>query len=56
MMTEQGTKRLGVYSEIGKLHTVMVCTPGLAHQRLTPSNCDELLFDDLDSSTKCNGG
>lgn len=25
----------------------MVCSPGLAHQRLTPSNCDELLFDDV---------
>jgi arginine deiminase len=25
----------------------MVCSPGLAHQRLTPNNCDELLFDDV---------
>ncbi len=25
----------------------MVCAPGRAHQRLTPSNCDELLFDDV---------
>jgi arginine deiminase len=25
----------------------MVSSPGLAHQRLTPSNCDELLFDDV---------
>jgi arginine deiminase len=25
----------------------MVCSPGLAHQRLTPTNCDELLFDDV---------
>ncbi len=40
-------KKLGVHSEQGKLHKVMVCTPGLAHQRLTPSNCDELLFDDV---------
>ena len=23
------------------------CAPGSAHQRLTPSNCDELLFDDV---------
>ena len=37
----------GVHSEAGKLHKVMVCSPGLAHQRLTPSNCDELLFDDV---------
>jgi len=26
---------------------VMVCRPGLAHQRLTPGNCHELLFDDV---------
>jgi arginine deiminase len=38
---------LGVHSEIGKLRTVMVCRPGLAHQRLTPGNRAELLFDDL---------
>src|SRR3954449_12771558 len=25
----------------------MVCRPGLAHQRLTPGNCRELLFDDV---------
>lgn len=38
---------LGVHSEVGKLHKVLVCSPGLAHQRLTPSNCDDLLFDDV---------
>ena len=38
---------LGVHSEVGKLRTVMVCRPGLAHQRLTPGNCKELLFDDV---------
>jgi arginine deiminase len=38
---------LGVHSEIGKLKTVMVCRPGLAHLRLTPDNCHELLFDDV---------
>ena len=38
---------LGVHSEIGRLRTVMVCSPGRAHQRLTPTNCDELLFDDV---------
>ena len=37
----------GVHSEVGKLHKVLVCSPGLAHERLTPSNCDELLFDDV---------
>jgi arginine deiminase len=25
----------------------MVCRPGLAHQRLTPGNCHELLYDDV---------
>ncbi|WP_278618828.1 arginine deiminase [Ectopseudomonas oleovorans] len=40
-------KALGVHSEAGKLHKVMVCSPGLAHLRLTPANCDELLFDDV---------
>ncbi len=39
--------RLGVWSEAGKLRRVLVCAPGLAHQRLTPENCNELLFDDV---------
>lgn len=39
--------RLGVHSETGKLRQVIVCRPGLAHRRLTPSNCRELLFDDV---------
>ena len=38
---------LGVHSEIGTLRTVMVCRPGMAHQRLTPGNRAELLFDDV---------
>jgi arginine deiminase len=38
---------LGVHSEVGKLRKVLVCAPGLAHRRLTPSNSDELLFDDV---------
>ncbi|MDT4816414.1 Arginine deiminase [compost metagenome] len=37
----------GVHSEVGTLRKVMVCAPGLAHTRLTPTNCDELLFDDV---------
>ena len=45
-MTPQPQK-LGVHSEAGKLRKVLVCSPGLAHQRLTPTNCDELLFDDV---------
>jgi arginine deiminase len=32
---------------VGKLRTVMVCRPSLAHQRLTPGNCHDLLFDDV---------
>lgn len=40
-------KTLGVHSEQGKLHKVLVCSPGLAHKRLTPNNCHELLFDDV---------
>ena len=37
----------GVHSEVGRLRKVLVCAPGLAHSRLTPSNCDDLLFDDV---------
>jgi arginine deiminase len=37
----------GVHSEVGRLRKVLVCAPGLAHRRLTPTNCDELLFDDV---------
>ena len=38
---------LGVHSETGQLRQVIVCKPGLAHRRLTPTNCEELLFDDV---------
>jgi arginine deiminase len=37
---------LGVHSEVGKLRRVMVHRPGLEHSRLTPSNAEDLLFDD----------
>jgi len=40
-------RTFGVHSEVGKLRTVIVCRPGLAHQRLTPGNCHDLLFDDV---------
>ena len=40
-------REFGVHSEVGKLRTVMVCRPGLAHLRLTPGNCHDLLFDDV---------
>lgn len=39
--------KFGVHSEVGQLRKVMVCAPGRAHQRLTPTNCDALLFDDV---------
>ncbi|MGW7174140.1 arginine deiminase [Streptomyces xanthophaeus] len=38
---------LGVHSEVGRLRKVLVCAPGLAHRRLTPTNADDLLFDDV---------
>ena len=37
----------GVHSEVGKLRKVMVHRPDLSLQRLTPTNHDELLFDDV---------
>jgi arginine deiminase len=37
----------GVHSEVGRLRKVLVCRPGLAHRRLTPTNNDDLLFDDV---------
>ncbi len=37
----------GVHSEIGALKKVIVSRPSLAHERLTPSNCHDLLFDDV---------
>ena len=33
----------GVYSEVGKLRTVMVHRPGIEHRRLTPTNAHELV-------------
>ena len=38
---------IGAYSEVGALRTVMVHRPDLAHARLSPHNCHELLFDDV---------
>ena len=43
-MTEQA---VGAHSEVGTLRKVMMCAPGRAHQRLTPTNGDDLLFDDV---------
>jgi len=38
---------LGVHSEVGRLRRVIVHRPGLEHSRLTPSNAEDLLFDDV---------
>jgi arginine deiminase len=46
-MTEPVSSTYGVHSEVGRLRKVLVCAPGLAHRRLTPSNNHELLFDDV---------
>ena len=37
----------GVYSEVGRLRSVIVHLPDMALRRLTPSNHDEYLFDEL---------
>ena len=41
------TPAYGVHSEVGTLRKVLMCAPGLAHKRLTPTNCHDLLFDDV---------
>jgi arginine deiminase len=38
---------LGVYSEVGRLRRVLVHRPGLSLERLTPSNRQRFLFDDV---------
>jgi arginine deiminase len=38
---------LGVESEVGTLRKVIVHRPGIEHTRLTPTNAEELLFDDV---------
>lgn len=40
-------QELGVHSEVGQLRKVLVCAPGRAHARLTPTNCSDLLFDEV---------
>ncbi|GAA2716452.1 arginine deiminase [Actinoplanes palleronii] len=47
MSLDNDVTTLGVHSEVGRLRKVLVCSPGLAHRRLTPSNADDLLFDDV---------
>jgi arginine deiminase len=46
-MTTATALALGANSEVGTLRTVMVHRPDIAHERLTPTNCHELLFDDV---------
>ncbi len=48
-MPEQLERALSfsVESEVGTLRKVIVHRPGLEHTRLTPSNAEELLFDDV---------
>jgi arginine deiminase len=41
------TGTLGVHSEVGKLHRVLVHRPGVCMQRLTPANREDFLFDDV---------
>lgn len=43
---------LGVHSEVGTLRQVVVHRPGLELDRLTPDNCEQLLFDDVLWSAK----
>jgi arginine deiminase len=45
--TQPPSATYGVHSEVGTLRKVLVCAPGLAHRRLTPTSADELLFDDV---------
>lgn len=45
--TSSASAAFRVDSEVGRLRKVLVCAPGLAHERLTPTNCDDLLFDDV---------
>jgi arginine deiminase len=46
-MTTVTAPALGANSEVGTLRTVMVHRPDIAHERLTPTNCHDLLFDDV---------
>jgi hypothetical protein len=38
IMAKANGVKFGVHSEVCQLHKVMVCAPGKAHARLTPSN------------------
>jgi arginine deiminase len=45
--TPSTTPELSVASEVGPLRSVIVHRPDLAHERLSPTNCHDLLFDDV---------
>jgi arginine deiminase len=45
--TDTVSHGLGGHSEVGQLRQAIVHRPGLELSRLTPANCDELLFDDV---------
>jgi arginine deiminase len=45
--TEAGAAAFRVDSEVGTLRKVLVHRPGREHGRLTPTNAEELLFDDV---------
>ena len=45
----------GVHSEVGRLRKVLVCAPGLAHRRLTPTNAD-VLYTGAESFYKSTDG
>jgi arginine deiminase len=46
-MTTAVETTVGVHSEVGTLRTVIVHRPDRAHERLSPANSHELLFDDV---------
>ncbi|HEX4678727.1 MAG TPA: arginine deiminase [Gaiellaceae bacterium] len=46
-MSTATASALGANSEVGTLRSVIVHRPDLAHERLSPTNCHELLFDDV---------
>jgi arginine deiminase len=46
-MTTVTEQALGANSEVGTLRTVIVHRPDLAHERLSPTNAHDLLFDDV---------
>jgi arginine deiminase len=46
-MADSPVTSYGVHSEVGRLRKVLVCSPGLAHRRLTPTTSEDLLFDDV---------